>query len=585
MHFSTFASAAALFQLSIAGYVLEDDYMSDFYGSFDFFTDPDPTHGFVKYVDEATARSSNLINASTTVPVEWGVDTTTKPTDGRPSIRLASKKTYNTGLVVIDVQHMPFGCGTWPAFWMVGPDWPNGGEIDVLEGVHEQETNAITLHTNSGCSIATDGNAFAGDVSTSNCDVKAPNQDENAGCSIKQQSSKSYGAGLNGNGGGVYATEWTTDAISVYFFPRGEVPQDVLGDSPDPSGWGTPAARFASSSCNIEQHFKEQQIVFDTTFCGDWAGNTWSSSSCASKAATCNEYVQNNPEAFTDAFWTVNALKVYSNNGEAPQPSEPASPPESSAVPVPTGETTEVPIPSVTGLPSIIPTIEPPNPSDSSVAVSKPVPTSSGIDSPPIIDPSTVPTAPSETPVPSAPAPSGVPSGPRRSRGGHHGRPTQSLNNNVVAPTGGTGDGNMGGFQWPSGGSGDAESNPVPSGTAAPFPVPGNSTIPLPTGTGTGVPSQFTSIALNISSVPAETAIGAQPTNLESMPSFGDATATPSVTAPAVPTVTDINEVVETVYKTVVVTVTPGETPAPGSRRARHVRAHRRRMVQHNGGR
>jgi hypothetical protein len=27
---------------------------------------------------------------------------------------------------------MPVGCGTWPAFWMFGPDWPNGGEIDTL---------------------------------------------------------------------------------------------------------------------------------------------------------------------------------------------------------------------------------------------------------------------------------------------------------------------------------------------------------------------------------------------------------------------------------------------------------------------
>jgi hypothetical protein len=45
MHFSTLVSAAALFELSIAGYVLEDDYMNDFYGKFDFFTSPDPTDG------------------------------------------------------------------------------------------------------------------------------------------------------------------------------------------------------------------------------------------------------------------------------------------------------------------------------------------------------------------------------------------------------------------------------------------------------------------------------------------------------------------------------------------------------------
>jgi hypothetical protein len=82
--------------------------------------------GFVQYVDEQTARQSNLIhtNASTTGAVQWGVDSTNQTPNGRPSIRLESKKKYDTGLVVIDVAHMPFGCGTWPAFWMVGPEWP-----------------------------------------------------------------------------------------------------------------------------------------------------------------------------------------------------------------------------------------------------------------------------------------------------------------------------------------------------------------------------------------------------------------------------------------------------------------------------
>jgi len=45
MRFSTLVPAAALLELSIAGYVLQDDYMSDFPGSFDFFTEPDPTNG------------------------------------------------------------------------------------------------------------------------------------------------------------------------------------------------------------------------------------------------------------------------------------------------------------------------------------------------------------------------------------------------------------------------------------------------------------------------------------------------------------------------------------------------------------
>lgn len=67
------------------------------------------------YVDEATARQSNLINASSTAGAHFGVDTTNKTPNGRPSIRIESKKKYNDGLIVLDLAHMPFGCGTWPA--------------------------------------------------------------------------------------------------------------------------------------------------------------------------------------------------------------------------------------------------------------------------------------------------------------------------------------------------------------------------------------------------------------------------------------------------------------------------------------
>lgn len=189
----------------------------------------------------------------------------------------------------------------------------DSGEIDILEGVNDQITNAMTLHTSSGCAITNSG-GFSGSISTSNCDVDASGQSQNAGCQIVDPSTQSYGAGLNANNGGVFATQWTSAGISIWFFPRGSIPSDVSSGTPNPSGWGMPTAKFGGA-CDIGKRFKSQQIVFDTTFCGDWAGNTWSSSSCASKAATCNAFVQNNPSEFKNAYWSVNSLKVYQDNG------------------------------------------------------------------------------------------------------------------------------------------------------------------------------------------------------------------------------------------------------------------------------
>lgn len=142
---------------------------------------------------------------------------------------------------------------------MVGPDWPKGGEIDILEGVNEQTQNALTLHTNAGCAITNNG-GFLGALNTPNCDGNAPGQANNAGCQIAASATNTYGAGFNANGGGVYATEWTSSAISIYFFPRGSIPSDISSGNPNPSSWGKPLAQF-QGGCDIDSHFKDQQIV------------------------------------------------------------------------------------------------------------------------------------------------------------------------------------------------------------------------------------------------------------------------------------------------------------------------------------
>jgi hypothetical protein len=86
---------------------------ASFFECFDFFTANDPTHGYVDYVSQGEAASAGLISTNSSV-VRIGTDVTNVASGrGRKSVRLTSKKAYDSGLVLIDLTHMPTGCGTW----------------------------------------------------------------------------------------------------------------------------------------------------------------------------------------------------------------------------------------------------------------------------------------------------------------------------------------------------------------------------------------------------------------------------------------------------------------------------------------
>ena len=315
---------------SSAPYTLVDDYStaSAFFGGFTFFTDPDPTNGHVTYVDQDTAFSRSLagLNPSTNNSIYLGVDATSPAPSGRNSTRLTSNKIYNHGLFVLDLLHMPGGiCGVWPAFWLLGTGtWPANGEIDVLEGVNESGENEMTLHTGSGCAMTPQnsssyaGTKYSGSLATADCDINDPAQAKNAGCGIDDTRPATFGTQYNAHGGGVVALQWTSDSINIWNFPRSAVPANLASDAaspaPDTAKWGLPAASFGSQGCPLDQHVKDQQIVFDTTFCGDWAGQVWTSTpSCMAKAPTCEQFVSDNPSAFVDAYWEIKGLRVYQN--------------------------------------------------------------------------------------------------------------------------------------------------------------------------------------------------------------------------------------------------------------------------------
>jgi Glycosyl hydrolases family 16 len=295
-----------------AGYNLVDTYdASNFFSEFSFFTSSDPTHGFVNYVSKSVSESAGIAAISGS-SVYLGVDHTTyyPSSPGRESVRLSSNKAYTHGLFIADVSHMPGSiCGVWPAFWTTyTPNWPNSGEIDIIEGVNLQTTDSITLHTAPGCTIDTSGSQSGTVLADSNCN----SNDANNGCSVSTTTANAYGSSFNANGGGVYAMQWESSGIYVWFFPRSSIPSDITAGAPVTSNWGLPIVAFNSGSgCNIDSYFANHNIIFDTTFCGDWAGSVWSMSSCASYAATCADFVSANPGAFSEAYWLINSVKVY----------------------------------------------------------------------------------------------------------------------------------------------------------------------------------------------------------------------------------------------------------------------------------
>ncbi|KAK0936019.1 hypothetical protein LTR29_012391 [Friedmanniomyces endolithicus] len=290
-----------------------------FFDNFDFWTAGDPTIGYVHYVDRATAEQHDMIN-STGSTATWGVDTTQildpMANLGRLSVRLTSVQSWTHGLFILDLAHMPANeCGVWPAWWMLGSGtWPANGEIDIIETTNDLPNNLMALHTSQtpDCTVA--GADQSGTLLTANCAAAGGY----TGCGVSATKPNNIGTPFNQASGGVYAMEWTSTAIRIWFFGRNEVPASIIeaGDAgPDPNAFGVPVANF-QGSCDIDAHFFNHSMVFDTTFCGSYAGNTWQGDGCPLIDPTngwqsCDDFVATNPQAFVDAYWEVNYLKVY----------------------------------------------------------------------------------------------------------------------------------------------------------------------------------------------------------------------------------------------------------------------------------
>jgi len=296
-------------------YKLQDKHQGQtFFDGWNFFADADPTHGNVIYQSKENAKDLAYVQSDGTAVMKVDNVTQVAPGGNRRSVRITSKAAYNGALVIGDFWAFAHGPTVWPAFWAVGPAWPNTGEIDIFEFVNDYTSNQYTLHTGSNAVCKANPNvgpkfksanstmnkSFLGTSVTTECQSSGAN---NAGCAFTDVPG-SAGHAFNAAGGGVYAMLWNNDTIAVWRFERASIPQDIQSGNPNPDSWGTPVALWTNDSCDISRSFRDLSLVLNISICGDWAGSVFV------PAGTCGTAVGNSTN-YDYAHIMVNYIAVY----------------------------------------------------------------------------------------------------------------------------------------------------------------------------------------------------------------------------------------------------------------------------------
>jgi len=327
--------------------------------------------GLIKVVDHQESDGSNNYDTDEYVSLssKAGESYDEYGNRFRDSIRLEGKRRFDHGLILLDVAKMPTGCGVWPAFWSTDEtNWPDHGEIDIVEPINTQTIAKTALHTSEDCDMyahvsrwnwtghwdSATGlpDTFTGlpnfntSLEADNCWTQTPHQWANQGCVAISDRNDTIGAPMNERGGGVYALEWDprNEYIRSWVFPRDEIPsnlQEALLEQqgngnepatrPDPSEWPTPYAYFAigeSTGCSAD-HFVNHRLVINLAFCGAVAGNRFQKDCPAlyekynvhnDSVLSCNAYIDSEEAQAAikrDAFWKIKGVYLYQREEES----------------------------------------------------------------------------------------------------------------------------------------------------------------------------------------------------------------------------------------------------------------------------
>lgn len=310
---SAFLLAGAFAQTT--QYTMVKEYSgSGFFDDWNFYNNWDNlTDGSVQFVSSSQASKDGLAYINSAGNAIMKVDNTTKIqqfNQNRNSIRISTKDQFEVGSVwITDMVHAPYGCSVWPAFWSSAKDWPSGGEIDTFEGVNQVTMSQMALHTASGCTHSSSANQSSTLVNSTDCSTAA---NGNQGCVVTTPTPSSYGADFAQNGGGVFVTEFASDGISIWFFNRSSIPSTLQGNasSIDTSTLGLATANWPASSCEPDNFFNPQQLIFDITLCGNFAGNNEVFAQTCSGICYDN-YVMGDGSNYATAYFEVQYVRVY----------------------------------------------------------------------------------------------------------------------------------------------------------------------------------------------------------------------------------------------------------------------------------
>lgn len=286
------------------------------------------------YVDQKTATEKKLFEVVDDVAYIKSGGFSLKNgwfAKARPaSVRLKSHANWRMGsgtLFVLDVNHIPSGCGVFSSWWFTGPElWPTNGEVDSLEYVNNYTKTTSSLHYGS-----------AKDQSNYN-----PREDAT-------DKPSTVGKPVNDIGGGIYVLSWGTSTLTTYFFPRKTSPEVLGGEEKLPAAISSLMAGGSKASVDSlsvgpdwsgfkvtsfprehwqDWYFQNLQMIFVGQLCG-WAGAEWSQSkygyelpgtpTCARSTgySTCEEYVVSPAglsNLMVDSVWAVNQIRVYQSD-------------------------------------------------------------------------------------------------------------------------------------------------------------------------------------------------------------------------------------------------------------------------------